>query len=52
MKKIDIVLAIAIITFTVTACTQKKQQVASIQPTQQKSEAEKDKENNKKISDN
>lgn len=39
MRKFDIVLAFAIITLTVMACTQKKQQVASIQPTQQGSEA-------------
>lgn len=50
MKKISIFLTAAIITLTVIACTQKKQQVASIQPTQQKSEAERVKEHNKTIS--
>ena len=49
MKKIDIILAFAIITLTVIACTQKKQQVVSIHPTQQINEAEKDKEHNKAI---
>lgn len=49
MRKFDIVLAFAIITLTVMACTQKKQQVASIQPTQQGSEAKTDKENYKTI---
>lgn len=52
MKKIDIVLAFAIITLIVMACTQKKQQVASIQLTQQISKAERVKEHNKKTSDN
>lgn len=47
MKKNDIVLAFAIITLTVMACTQKKQQVATFQPSQQKSEVEE----GKKISD-
>lgn len=51
MKKIDIVLAFAINTLIVMACTQKKQPVASIQPTQPKIEAEKTKEHNQIISD-
>ena len=51
MKKIVIVLSIAIITLIVMSCTQNKQQVASIQSTQPKSEAEKVKGNNKKTSD-
>lgn len=51
MKKIVIVLSVAIITFTVMACTQKKHPVASIQPTPPKTEAEKTKDHNRKISD-
>ena len=47
MRRFDIVLAFAIIMLTVMACTQKKQQVAPIQPTQQESEVEMDKEHNK-----
>lgn len=50
MKKFDIGLAIVIITFTMMACSQKKQQVASVQPTKPKSEAERVKEQNKTIS--
>ena len=48
MKKIVIVLSIAIITLIVMSCTQNKQQVASIQSTQPKSESEKVKGNDKK----
>jgi len=49
MKKNDIILAFAIITLTVMACTQKKQQVAPIKTNQQESEVEMDKEHNKSI---
>lgn len=49
MKKNDIILAFAIITLTVMACTQKKQQVAPIKTNQQESEVEMDKEHNKAI---
>lgn len=38
MKKNDIVLAVAIITLTMMACTQRKQQIAISRPSQQKSE--------------
>lgn len=51
MKKIVIVLSIAIITLIVMSCTQNKQQVASIQSTQPKSESEKVKGNDKKTRD-
>ena len=44
MKKNDIVLAVAIITLTMMACTQRKQQIAISQPSQQKSEVEEVKE--------
>ena len=40
MKKNDIVLAVAIITLTMMACTQRKQQIAISRPSQQKSEVE------------
>lgn len=51
MKKIVIVLSIAIITLIVMSCTQNKQQVASIQSAQPKSESEKVKGNDKKTRD-
>ena len=40
MKKNDIVLAVAIITLTMMACTQRKQQIVISRPSQQKSEVE------------
>ena len=52
MKKIVIVLSIAIITLTVMSCTQNKQQVASIQSTHPESKSGKVKGDNKKICDN
>lgn len=49
MRRFDIVLAFAIIILTVMACTQKKQQVESIQPTQTESKVGMDKEHKKTI---
>ena len=49
MRRFDIVLAFAIIILTVIACTQKKQQVESIQPTQTESKVGMDKEHKKTI---
>ncbi len=49
MKKNDIVLAVAIITLTMMACTQRKQQVVLIKTNQQESEVEMDKEHNKSM---
>ena len=40
MKKNDIVLAVAIITLTMMACTQRRQQIAISRPSQQKHDGE------------
>ena len=51
MKKNDIVLAVAIITLTMMACTQRKQQIAISRPSQQESEVDRVKKHSEKISE-